>query len=354
VYSRNTSKNTSYDFQLEIAPLAGGTPLRLTYAPGPNVATDILHDGRVLFETFISRSDEVQLAIPNDIYTVYTDGSGVEAYRSDQSYGQDGHELASGDIVLHTGSWGEGTLARFTSALATQVPIPLPEGEFAGPIAEIGPNEWLVSYRPKHHHPHDAPDNFPFALYRLELGNELQTTFFDQPGSAAPKFSGRLTRILSARANAVEPVLIRPRPVPLQHPSGLGNREGANLLCLNAYTSRDGDIAEGSIATVRLYTLDEKRQPLKLGETPVEHDGSFFVTVPSEKPLRFELVDKDSKVIRAEENWFWSRRGEQRVCVGCHAGAERAPENAVAGVLLRTTDPVKMLPIHDAPGGPQK
>lgn len=349
VYSRRASKGTQFDSHLEIAPLAGGMPLQLTYSPGPHIATDVLHDGRVLFETFTLTGNTADPDVPNKLDTVYTDGSGVEAYRSDQRDGQDGRELASGDIIFDSFQ----RLERFTSALATEVPIPLPEGEFAGPIAEIGANEWLVSYRPKHHHRRDEPDTFPFSIYRLELGNALDTNLFEQPG-AEPKFNGRITKVLSTKGNAIEPVLIRPRPVPLIHPSGLGNREGANLLCLNAYTSHEGDIEAGIIATVRLYTLDEKNQPMKLGETAVDPDGSFFLTVPSEKPLRFELADRNGKTIRAEKNWFWSRRGEQRVCVGCHAGAERAPENAVPGVLLRTTDPVKMLPVHTAPGGPQK
>ena len=83
-----------------------------------------------------------------------------------------------------------------------------------------------------------------------------------------------------------------------------------------------------------------KRQ--EIGEAPVEKDGSFFVNPPSETPIRFELLDRTGKVTAAEKSWFWTRRGEQRVCVGCHAGPERAPENAVPQVLLRSTDPVKM------------
>jgi hypothetical protein len=47
-------------------------------------------------------------------------------------------------------------------------------------------------------------------------------------------------------------------------------------------------------------------------------------------------------VIEAEHGWFWMRQGEQRVCVGCHAGPERAPENAVPKVLLRKDVPVRM------------
>jgi hypothetical protein len=74
----------------------------------------------------------------------------------------------------------------------------------------------------------------------------------------------------------------------------------------------------------------------------VEQDGSFYVNVPSERPIRFELLDRNRKTVVAEKGWFWMRRGEQRVCVGCHAGPERAPDNAAPQVLLRTTEPVKM------------
>jgi hypothetical protein len=79
-----------------------------------------------------------------------------------------------------------------------------------------------------------------------------------------------------------------------------------------------------------------------MGEAPVEKDGSFFVNPPSETAIRFELLDRSGKIVAAEKGWFWARRGEQRVCVGCHAGPERAPENAVPQVLLRSTEPVRL------------
>jgi hypothetical protein len=145
---------------------------------------------------------------------------------------------------------------------------------------------------------------------------------------------------------AVEPVLIRPHETPKRHPSALGNREGANLLCLNAYTSRL-HIPAGAVASVRVWALDGAGASVALGEAPVEPDGSFFVQTPSERAIRFELLDRDHKTIAAEKGWFWVRRGEQRVCVGCHAGPERAPDNAVPQTLLRSTEPTKlMLPIH--------
>jgi hypothetical protein len=75
---------------------------------------------------------------------------------------------------------------------------------------------------------------------------------------------------------------------------------------------------------------------------PVEKDGSFFVQAAGDRPLRFILLDAAGKTLREEHGWFWVRKGEQRICVGCHTGPERAPENRVPEVLLRTQTPVDL------------
>src|ERR1017187_3643647 len=60
------------------------------------------------------------------------------------------------------------------------------------------------------------------------------------------------------------------------------------------------------------------------------------------KPIRFTLLSDTGSVVRKEQGWFWMRSGEQRICVGCHTGPERASENRVPAVLLRTTPPVDL------------
>jgi hypothetical protein len=295
VYARKTTQG----YQLEVLAQAGGQPLRITYAAGNYLTCGVLHDGRVLYET------------DRDLYTVYPDGSGVEAYRCDHGVSRHAaRQLASGDVVFTTSKG----LARFTSALATQVDgVPSHGGEFAGPMAEITPAEWLVSFRP------DV--RTPYAIHGLNPA------------------SGAVAKM--PEATGVQPMALAAREVPLRFPSGLHDWAGANLLCLNAYTSKT-HITEGAIGSVRLYSQSAEGKPALLGETAVESDGSFFLHVPGEQPLRMELRDRSGKVIEAEQGWFWMRSGEQRVCVGCHAGPERAPENAVPKVLLRADVPVPM------------
>jgi hypothetical protein len=154
----------------------------------------------------------------------------------------------------------------------------------------------------------------------------------------------------------VQPVILAPRSVPSRHPSGLHDWTYANLLCLNAYTSQY-QIPAGSLASVRVYTRlnmeDDRSQVALLGEAPVEKDGSFYVRIPADQPLRIHLLDRSGKIVKKEEGWFWLRRGEQRICVGCHAGPETSPENAVPLVLLRSTIPADMTgkPAQVASGG---
>ncbi len=297
------SRRTAHGFEIEVQPLDGSTPpLRLTYGPGDHIATDVLRDGRILFEAPHSGG--------HDLFTVYSDGSGVETHRCDHGHDRhSGRELASGDIVFETG----GRMARFTSAHAVEVATSLPAGEYAGQIAEIAPDDWLISYR--------AAKTGSFGLYRL---------------------SSRLEKVLVVNGvDALQPVIVRPHAAPKWHPSSLGDRQGGNILCLNVYTSHEA-IRAGVVAQVRVWARNDAGAELKLGEAPVEQDGSFFLTVPSERAIRFELLDRSGKTAAVEKGWFWMRRGEQRVCVGCHAGPERAPDNEVPQVLLRTTDPVKM------------
>jgi hypothetical protein len=304
VYARKTPRG----FQIEIAPLEGNNPLRLTWLAGNFLPDGVMRDGRVLFEAAFPSAPSTA----RELYTVYADGSGVETRRCD--HGPDRHsaaELASGDLIFQTGA----TLARFTSAHAGQLELALPKGQYLGPVSEVEGGEWLAAYRV------GADDAYWICRF-------------------PPRQAALPVKIVGP--NAFQPVPIRVRPVPPYHPSGLGNREGANLLCLNAYVSKSQEIPKNSVAEVRVWAQNGRGDAVALGKAPVEPDGSFYLQAPSETPLRFELLDRAGKTIAAEKGWFWARKGEQRVCVGCHAGPERAPENVAPQVLLRTQKPVIM------------
>jgi len=296
-------------FVLEAAPLEGGAALQLTHAPGNALPTDVLQDGRILFEAAYPLGN----GSSPEIYTVYSDGSGVESYRCDHGpRRQAGKQAASGDIVFA----GDKGLGRFTSALAHEVDWKAPAGEFAGDIVQVGTDEYLLSWR------RDAKARYSLQSWNAETGS-LDSA------------------IAAEAADLVQPAPIEARQMPKQHPSGLHDWDYANLLCLNAYTSKY-TFAPGTIAAMRLYTTNESGKPKLLGGANVEPDGSFYVRVPADQPLQIELLDRQGKTLKREQGWWWMRKGEQRICVGCHAGPERSPENAVPAVLVKSTQPVVM------------
>ena len=296
-------------FAIQAKELGSSKTLDLTYTPSNSLPDDVLHDGRILFQSAYPLGTDGN----PEIYTVYSDGSGVESYRCD--HGTSRHsakQQVSGDTVFATLHG----LARFTSARAQQIAISVPRGEYAGDIAETETGEWLLGWRP------DGKASFRLVRWT--------------PGAADLK-----SALAEQDANVIQPVPLAAHATPNRHPSGLHEWPTANLLCLNAYTSKY-QFAAGSIHSVRLYTRDGSGNPKLLGSASVERDGSFFVQVSGDQPLQFELLDASGKTLKREAGYFWARRGEQRFCVGCHAGPETAPENAVPQILLKSTTPVDM------------
>ncbi|MFZ1083463.1 MAG: hypothetical protein WAN35_00710 [Terracidiphilus sp.] len=302
-------------------PTAGPGILPLTYTHSSAFPADVLADGRILFEAGFP----LGTGTTPELFLVYADGSGLEAYRCDHGRARwGGRQLASGDVIFTHGT----TLARFTSALASEASVTAPRAEYGGAIAETATGAWLVSARAT-----------VGAHYEIELW---------KPGSTA------LQSILAVSGqNLIDPVLIAPRLTPNRHPSGLHDWNYANMLALDARQSRVGDLKIAP-ARVRLETMDTRGNAIVSGTAPVESDGSFFVKTPADKPIRFALLNAKGAVVRQEHGWFWIRRGEQRICVGCHTGPERASENRLPTVLLRTTTPVDLTGAANASAEQQK
>ena len=302
------AKKSRGRFVVEAVDRTDGKAVQLTWSSGNSLPTDVLRDGRILFESTYPLGTDGS----PELYTVYSDGSGVESYRCDHGQARhSGKQFASGDIVF---AYRSG-LGRFVSALAHEVRIPAPAGDYAGDVIESSTGDWLVTLR-------EGKDPFQLMWWK--------------PGTGAPRLAA-----VEPNANVAQPAFIAERTVPKRHPSGLHDWPNANLLCLNAYTSKY-KFASGSLHSVRLYTRDSEGTIKLLGTAPVERDGSFFVQVPTEQPLQIELLDGSGKSLKRQAGWFWMRRGEQRACVGCHAGPETAPENAVPMILLKSTTPADM------------
>jgi len=274
------------------------------------IPSDVLADGRILFESLFPLGD----GKTPELFLVYSDGSGVESYRCDHPTASrsGGRQIHSGDVIFTHGA----SLSRFTSRLAHEERVLAPGAEYSGAVTETSLGDWLVSARGAHQ------GKFALKLWK--------------PGSPI------LTPLLAGDSeNLVDPVLIAPRERPRRHPSALHEWNYANLLAIDARITRDGSM-QSTPASVRLETQDASGRATSMGTATVEPDGSFFVKTPADRTIRFVLLDAKGDAIRQEHGWFWIRRGEQRYCVGCHAGPEHAPENRVPQVLTHSTTPVDL------------
>jgi len=117
------------------------------------------------------------------------------------------------------------------------------------------------------------------------------------------------------------------------------------FICLDSNRSADSPKGRTSppIASVRATILEPKPSHARLlGQAPVEKDGSFYVAVPSDVPVRFELLDATGRVIKAQHSWLWTRPGEESGCVGCHEDKGAAPENRWPMTLRRLDTPTRL------------
>jgi hypothetical protein len=307
-------------------PTAGPGITPLTYFRGNAFPTGVLRDGRILFESGFPFG----AADSPEIYLVYADGSGVESYRCDHGRSRWGaRQVASGDVVFTHGA----TLGRFSSPLAHETPLAAPVAQYAGSIAETETGTWLLSAR------QSGQAHFAINLW--------------SPAKALRAQTSKFTRVLTVQdSDLIDPVLVAVRTRPNRHPSGLHPWSYANLLALDARISRDGMLREQP-AEVRVEVQDTKGRAVVAGKAPVEQDGSFYVRVPGDRPIRFSLLDKKGTVIRQEQGWFWARGGEQRYCVGCHAGPEHGSENRVPAVLMHSTTPTDLTDLKKILGATQ-
>ncbi len=310
---------------------------RITFGPGDYQVETVLHDGRLLLA-----ADSVggHRPVPHGgsdggyraLYTIRPDGSGLTLLRQNASASgvtEGATELADGAIVFiqrkHlSGAAPEGELqwlrpgALRASGAAQKAPA---DYESA---AELQEGTLLVAERELHASGHR------FGLYTFDLASRTR---------------GELL-YLNPRASSVQAVAVRSYAAPeyywtILHPEVTTGR----LLCLNSYASQDGSGGRlaGHIAQVRVIALNQSsRREDVLGKAPVEADGSFYVTVPADMPVRFELLDAKGGVIHKQTSWIWARNGEDRGCLGCHESNAMAPENHWPRALRRLDTPTPL------------
>jgi len=200
------------------------------------------------------------------------------------------------------------------------------QGDFHS-ISVLDDGRLLASY-------HSGVDRNPSA-YRLHILNpnngELSRPVVDKPPW-----------------HEVDPVAVRPRPVPHGRSSVVNsNTTVGQLYCLNVDLSDDARgsrSGERQVTGVRVFSANRKDQAL--GTASVESDGSFFLEAPARTPLRLETVDGRGEVVCTMRSWMWLMPAERRGCIGCHEDRELTPPNRH---VLALRKPPQRIGVGDPP-----
>lgn len=160
---------------------------------------------------------------------------------------------------------------------------------------------------------------------------------------------------------------IRGREIPPAFPDTI-DRDAytAQLFCKSARTSQEAltrdrgrlvRIIEGQPVTGRHHTHNSSAGPAWknhtgtlariLGTVPLAADGSFFVEVPADRLIHFQVLDSDRRVVGNQLIWMYARPGETRGCVGCHEMPDSTPAMHQALPLSTEYPAIPCLPTGD-------
>jgi hypothetical protein len=324
--------------QLWVSKIDGSEAHPITFGPGDFQVEATLNNGMVLATARFPLLPSSGVAADRELYTVRSDGTGLGTLRCDHQHPgirSQAEELDDGSVVFVKSSLDDrgvgGDLVWIRRGALHSAPLTIPPLRVASP-QPISADELLVARET----PTSSRTGTKLTLYAFDTATGKFLRSFD----ADPDLS------------AVEAVPVAAHEPPRWYWSTLDSAlQKGYFVCLDSYRA-DG-VLHGRIAAkltrVRVLRLEAGTQrELNLGEAPVEEDGSFYIAVPPDEPVRFELLDGAGRVVRAQQSWIWSRSGEEHGCVGCHEDRALAPENRWPAALRRFDTPT-LLGVADHP-----
>ncbi len=302
--------------------LDGSNVSQITFHPHCDYSSTILRDGRILMLTkqlYPQSGDMMYLAMrPNGTKAELFYKGADSCFLNNQAY-----ETMDGFVYFTEWKNGKPNNGDIISVhqnrpLFTKINH---TSEITGGFYSVLPmqsGKMLVSYR--------TSDTVPIGLYSFSVKDRsLGESIYDH-----------------SEYHVVEPVLVEAFTRPRNLPDEVDPKKSTGLLfCQDINVTAlfyDTNLLASSKATkIEVLGIDKS-----LGIVPVEEDGSFYLKVIADTPVRLQTLDENGKILHGPSGWIWLRPFERRGCVGCHEDPELTPKNFVP---LSVKKPPVIIPV---------
>jgi len=301
IFSREGRVKGKLVYDLHRCQMNGTALTRITYNPALNIHASVLQEGRVLYSSSEQYPD---IGVPT-LMVMRPDGTKSEIYYrgSMESFPVSGGSESVEGHIYFISSKGQLNRVLHKRPLHTMESLSEELGGSFSAACPLKESEVLVSYRPSY--------SEPYAVYS-----------FDANTREAPQLIyrgiGQITDLLLVAAMEKRPMKL-PSAVNTNNPTGLLMSQDINHSMLPVNPGVSGDTMADRI---RVSTLEGE-----LAVVEVKEDGSFYLKLDADTPLRIEALNSQGETVRGPSNWIYLRANERRGCVGCHADPELSPEN---------------------------
>ncbi|MCK5134952.1 MAG: hypothetical protein KAR19_04130 [Bacteroidales bacterium] len=289
--------------------LDGSNISRITFQPHNDYPAGILRDGRILMfskQLYPKAGDIMYLAMrPNGTKAELFYKGVHNSILHSQAY-----ETMDGLVYFIEWEQGRGEKGEIVSVYQNRPLFSKVNytSEFPGSFYALFPmpsGELLVSYRPS--------ETDPVALYSFSVQEKsLGESIYNH-----------------TEYHVLEPVLVEAYSRPRNLPDEVDDKQSTGLLLcqnINVTATPFGSELNPLLKATRVELLGIDKS---LGIVPVEEDGSVYLKVIADTPVRFQTLDEDGRIVYGPSAWIWLRPFERRGCVGCHEDPELSPENFV-------------------------
>lgn len=303
----NGEKTLTYHALFSCFP-DGSDERRMTFQPHEDVSANMLNDGRLIVSSKQIYPEDGALKY----LAVHPDGTKAELfYQTTNAINSLSKAWESKDRKVFFSESGNLVSIDFNRPLNSRKLLSDESQGFYLSLFPIDEQKMMASIL--------KPNEHTFGLVLFDISNPETNIIY----------------VNNSDYHAVELVKVMNRPIPKKLPSTVNmERESGYFVCMDV--NQNDRMDEVEISKVQVLGMDKV-----FGETEVEEDGSFYLEIGADQPIRFQALDKAGVAVNEPSSWMWVRPNERRGCVGCHEDREMSPDNVVPLAIKKL--PVAMI-----------